>query len=78
MTEADPPYQPEDEYVLLKADPGDVIFSGTPPRSTGPVVPGDVMHAAMEGLGEMTVKVSGGPGRKTPLEGMEPAEPAAG
>jgi len=26
----------------------------------------------------MTVKVSGGPGRKTPLEGMEPAEPAAG
>jgi 2-aminoethylphosphonate dioxygenase len=26
MTEEDPPYQPEDEYVLLEADPGDVIF----------------------------------------------------
>ena len=26
LTEADPPYQPEDEYVLLEADPGDVIF----------------------------------------------------
>ena len=26
MPEADPPYQPEDEYVLLEADPGDVIF----------------------------------------------------
>lgn len=63
---------------VMTLHPGDVIFSGTPPRSTGPVVPGDVMHAAMDGLGEMTVKVSGGPGRKTPLEGMEPAEPAAG
>lgn len=26
LTEEDPPYQPEDEYVLLEADPGDVIF----------------------------------------------------
>jgi ectoine hydroxylase-related dioxygenase (phytanoyl-CoA dioxygenase family) len=26
MTENDPPYSPEDEYVLLEADPGDVIF----------------------------------------------------
>ncbi len=26
LTEDDPPYQPEDEYVLLEADPGDVIF----------------------------------------------------
>lgn len=26
LAEADPPYQPEDEYVLLEADPGDVIF----------------------------------------------------
>jgi ectoine hydroxylase-related dioxygenase (phytanoyl-CoA dioxygenase family) len=26
LSEADPPYQPEDEYVLLEADPGDVIF----------------------------------------------------
>jgi ectoine hydroxylase-related dioxygenase (phytanoyl-CoA dioxygenase family) len=26
LTEDDPPYQPENEYVLLEADPGDVIF----------------------------------------------------
>ncbi len=26
LSDADPPYQPEDEYVLLEADPGDVIF----------------------------------------------------
>lgn len=26
LTEDDPPYQPEDEYMLLEADPGDVIF----------------------------------------------------
>lgn len=26
LTEQDPPYRPEDEYVLLEADPGDVIF----------------------------------------------------
>lgn len=58
---------------VMTLHPGDVIFSGTPPGSAGPVVPGDVMHARMEGLGEMTVQVTGGPGRKTPLDGMEPA-----
>ena len=26
LTEDDPPYAPEDEYVLLEADPGDVVF----------------------------------------------------
>ena len=50
--------------------PGDVIFSGTPPASIGPVVPGDVMHMQMDGLGEMTVRVHAGPGRNTPMEGM--------
>lgn len=63
---------------VMTLHPGDVIFSGTPPRSIGPVVPGDVMHASMEGLGEMTVAVSGGPGRKTPLDGMVPTQTAAG
>ena len=62
---------------VMTLHPGDVIFSGTPPMSVGPVVPGDVMHIEMDGLGEMTVEVSGGPGRKTPLEGMEPAEAAS-
>jgi 2-keto-4-pentenoate hydratase/2-oxohepta-3-ene-1,7-dioic acid hydratase in catechol pathway len=46
--------------------PGDVIFSGTPPKSVGPVKPGDVMHAQMDAIGEMSVVVRGGPGRKTP------------
>ena len=44
--------------------PGDVIFSGTPPKSIGPVRPGDVMHAQMDLIGEMSVAVHGGPGRK--------------
>ncbi len=61
---------------VMTLHPGDVIFSGTPPPGLGPVVPGDVMHIAMDGLGEMTVKVHGGPGRKTPLDGMEPDQPA--
>lgn len=26
LSEADPPYGPEEEYLLLEADPGDVIF----------------------------------------------------
>lgn len=55
---------------VMTVHPGDVIFSGTPPSSVGPVVPGDVMHMEMEGLGEMTVAVLAGPGRKTPMEGM--------
>lgn len=39
MTEDDPPYSPEDEYVLIVADPGDVIFfdayvpHGSPPNT---------------------------------------------
>lgn len=62
---------------VMTLHPGDVIFSGTPPISVGPVVPGDVMFAQMDGLGSMTVAVRGGPGRKTPLVGMEPAEAPA-
>ena len=39
LSEDDPPYRPEDEYVLLEADPGDVIFfdayvpHGSPPNT---------------------------------------------
>jgi 2-keto-4-pentenoate hydratase/2-oxohepta-3-ene-1,7-dioic acid hydratase in catechol pathway len=61
---------------VMTLHPGDVIFSGTPPTGLGPVVPGDVMYIEMEGLGDMTVQVTGGPGRKTPLDGMEPSDPA--
>lgn len=61
---------------VMTLHPGDVIFSGTPPAQLGPVVPGDVMHVTMDGLGEMTVAVRGGPGRKTPMDGMEPDQPA--
>ena len=40
LTEDDPPYQPEDEYTLLEANPGDVIFfdayvpHGSPPNTS--------------------------------------------
>lgn len=61
---------------VMTLHPGDVIFSGIPPAQLGPAVPGDVMHMTMEGLGEMTVQVRGGPGRKTPMDGMEPDQPA--
>lgn len=61
---------------VMTLHPGDVIFSGTPPHQLGPVVPGDVMQIEMDGLGAMTVAVSGGAGRKTPLDGMEPPEKA--
>ena len=52
---------------IMTLYPGDVIFSGTPPRSVGPVRPGNVMHAQMDAIGEMSVSVRGGPGRKTPV-----------
>jgi len=61
---------------VMTLHPGDVIFSGTPPPGLGQVVPGDEMFIEMEGLGSMTVQVRGGPGRQTPLDGMEPAQPA--
>jgi 2,4-diketo-3-deoxy-L-fuconate hydrolase len=52
---------------VMTLHPGDVIFSGTPPKSVGPVQPGDLMHAQMDRIGEMSVAVRGGPGRKTPV-----------
>jgi 2-keto-4-pentenoate hydratase/2-oxohepta-3-ene-1,7-dioic acid hydratase in catechol pathway len=45
---------------IMTLHPGDVIFSGTPPKSVGPVVPGDVMEARLDGVGEMTVVVRAG------------------
>ncbi len=51
---------------IMTLYPGDVIFSGTPPYSIGPVRPGDVMHAQMDLIGEMFVPVYGGGGRKLP------------
>ena len=43
------------DYFALAA--GDVILSGTP-AGVGPVQPGDVLSASVEGLGEVTVRVS--------------------
>ncbi len=40
-------------YTLL---PGDVLLSGTP-EGVGPIQPGDVMNAQIEGIGEMIVHV---------------------
>ncbi len=36
--------------------PGDIIYSGTP-ENVGPVVPGDVMDAHIDGLPDIRVKV---------------------
>jgi fumarylpyruvate hydrolase len=43
------------EYYTL--EPGDIIFSGTP-AGVGPVKPGDHMHAGIDGVGELNVKVA--------------------
>lgn len=40
--------------------PGDIIMTGTP-EGVAPVLPGDTMHAWIEGIGEMTVAVRGTP-----------------
>jgi len=40
-------------YTLF---PGDVLLTGTP-EGVGPIHPGDVMHAHIEGIGEMDVPV---------------------
>jgi 2-keto-4-pentenoate hydratase/2-oxohepta-3-ene-1,7-dioic acid hydratase in catechol pathway len=42
-------------YTLL---PGDVLMTGTP-EGVGPIAPGDVMHAQIDQIGEMTVQVRG-------------------
>ncbi len=41
---------------LFELKPGDLIFTGTP-AGVGPVKPGDVMLAGIEGVGEIAVKV---------------------
>jgi 2,4-didehydro-3-deoxy-L-rhamnonate hydrolase len=38
--------------------PGDVLLTGTP-EGVGPICAGDVMHARIAGIGEMTVRVHG-------------------
>lgn len=61
----DVPHLIEHVASIMTLHPGDVIFSGTPPISVGPVVPGDVMHARLDGVGEMTVHVrAGAPGKQ--------------
>ena len=42
---------------LFELMPGDLIFTGTP-EGVGPVVAGQLMHAGIDGLGEITVRVT--------------------
>ena len=42
-----------EHYTL---EPGDIIYSGTP-AGVGPVKPGDELHAGIDGVGELKVKV---------------------
>jgi fumarylpyruvate hydrolase len=44
---------------LFALAPGDLIFTGTP-EGVGPVVPGDVMVGAIDGLGELSVRMAQG------------------
>ncbi|TPG59837.1 FAA hydrolase family protein [Roseomonas nepalensis] len=38
-------------------EPGDILLTGTP-EGVGPIRPGDTMHAAIEGIGAMTLRVA--------------------
>jgi len=42
-----------EHYTL---EPGDIIYSGTP-AGVGPVKPGDELHAGVDGVGELKVKI---------------------
>ena len=42
------------EYYTL--EPGDLIYSGTP-AGVGPVKPGDDMHAGVDGVGELKIRI---------------------
>jgi fumarylpyruvate hydrolase len=42
------------EYYTI--EPGDIIYSGTP-AGVGPVKPGDELHAHIDGVGELKVKL---------------------
>jgi fumarylpyruvate hydrolase len=41
---------------FYRLEPGDLIYTGTP-AGVGPVVPGDVLVGAVQGLGELTVTI---------------------
>jgi len=41
---------------IMTLDPGDVIFTGTP-AGVGSLLPGDVVIASIEGLGELENRV---------------------
>ncbi len=41
-------------YTLM---PGDVVLTGTP-EGVGPIIPGDIMEASIDGIGRMSVEVN--------------------
>jgi fumarylpyruvate hydrolase len=43
------------EFYTL--EPGDLIYSGTP-AGVGPVKPGDELHAGIDAVGELKVKIA--------------------
>ena len=47
---------------IMTLDPGDIIFTGTP-AGVGPLLPGDVVKVAIEGLGELENRVVAEPPR---------------
>ncbi|HEV3214006.1 MAG TPA: fumarylacetoacetate hydrolase family protein [Acidimicrobiales bacterium] len=58
---------------LITLVPGDVILSGTPANSR-PVVPGDVVEVAVEGLGTLESRIVEGPVPVSDEVGAQPTE----
>lgn len=51
---------------LFVLEPGDLIYTGTP-AGVGPVLPGDQLHGAIEGLDEISIKIAA----PSPSRGLE-------
>ncbi|CAN7415605.1 fumarylacetoacetate hydrolase family protein [Acidovorax sp. LjRoot118] len=51
--------------------PGDLVYTGTP-AGVGPLQPGDVVRAGVQGIGELSMAVGAGPSPISPIEGDGP------
>jgi len=56
--------QPRERNLQLPLRPGDLIMTGSPP-GVAPLNPGDVIHAGIDGIGELQLRVGPRPARHT-------------